>query len=465
MTISNSELKLWNEAAETLEGPELEALQLEKLKELLSRVYARSPFYRESFDAAGVDPNKFSSLEDFQHYPLFTKYIERESQARSLAEEGHPLGMHICCDIRAVNRISASSGTTGTPSFQGHTANDRRLQAENYARLLVRIGVQPGDRVLYAGVMSMWVAGIPSVDAMLDFGANVIPAGALVGSLKVAELAQLTRPRVIMGTPSFLRHMLKKAREETNIDLSSVGIEKALVYGEPGGGQLEIIEELANGFGGAEVYDLMGGTGCLNPIFVSCEAHDGFHFIAPDHAFVEMRDLETGAFTPVTAVEDGAEGELIYTGFDRECGPLVRFSDGDRVRVTKTACSCGRPGWRMRILGRVDDMLLLKGVNVFPTAVQDVALKFKPRLTGNIRILKYSDSPVIDPPMQLWAECSNSPTEVERADLEHDLASEIQRRLRFKVDVTLYAEGEMEIEYGATGKSKLVKKMYEDASL
>lgn len=449
---------LWNEEAETLGGAELEALQVAKLKKLLVRVFENSPYYREAFEASGVDPHTFSSLEDFQRYPLFTKQIERENQARSMAEDGHPLGRHITCDIRMVNRISASSGTTGVPSFQGHTANDRRLQAENYARMFKRMGVEPGDRAMFAGVMSMWVAGVPTVDAMLDYGLGVIPVGALVGSLKVAELAQLTRPRLIIGTPSFMRHVLKKAREEPGLDMAAAGIEKVLVYGEPGGSQPAVIDELSRGFGGAEIYDLMGGTGCLNPIFASCEAHDGMHFIAPDHAYVEMREPETGLFRPI---EDGAVGELIYTGFDRECGPLIRFCDGDLVRINTKPCSCGRPGWRMSMIGRVDDMLLLKGVNVFPTAVQDLALRLKPRLTGNIRILKFAEGPVVEPPLQLWAECAGQPTAAEKEALAAELQGEIQRRLRFKADITLHDEGAMEMEYGSTGKAKLVKKMYQ----
>lgn len=447
---------LWNAPAETLSGPELEALQLEKLKSLLVRVYENSPYYREAFDAAGVNPYEFASLKEYERYPVFTKYDERASQARSLAEDGHPLGKHITCDIRKVNRMSASSGTTGTPSFQGHTRSDRRIQAENMARLMKRIGIEPGDRALYAGVMSMWVAGIPTIDCMMEYGLNVIPIGALVGSIKVAEMALLTNPRVITGTPSFLRHMLKKAAE-AGLNLTTCGIEKVLVYGEPGGSQPAIIAELSNGFGGAEVYDLMGGTGCLNPIFTSCEAHDGFHFFSPDYAYIEVRDPETGKFIPIA---DGADGELIYTGLDRECGPLVRFSDGDRVQITTKPCSCGRPGWRMRIMGRVDDMLLLKGVNVFPSAVQDVALQFKPQLTGNIRILKYSESPVIEPPMKIWVECAGNPSQDEMDALAQKLSSEIQRRLRFNSVITPFAEGQMEMEHGATGKAKLIKKMF-----
>ena len=228
-------VELWNEAAETLHGQALKDLQLEKLKNLLVRVYEKSPYYKEKFDKAGVNPYEFASLEQYQHYPFFNKYEERESQARSLKELGHPLGMHITCDIREVNRMSASSGTTGAPSFQGHTKNDRKIQLENSSRFYTRSGLKPGDRVLYAGEMSMWVAGIPAIDGLLNYGANVIPIGAHVGCIKVAEMARLTRPDAIVCTPSFALHMLKKVKAETDIDLTDVGLKRISVYGEPGG--------------------------------------------------------------------------------------------------------------------------------------------------------------------------------------------------------------------------------------
>jgi len=448
---------LWNEHAETLQGEELEALQLQKLKKLLVYVYENSSHYKEKFDAAGVNPYEFSSLEQYKDYPTFDKYEERASQKRSQDELGHPYGMHLCCDIADVNRTSASSGTTGTPSFQGATRNDRKIMSENNARALHRMGISPSDSVLYAGVMSMWVAGIPAIDSLLDYGVNVIPIGALVGSVKVVEMAALTHPKAIMCTPSFARHMIKTAKTKTDIDLTKVGIQKVLVYGEPGGSIPEIIEEISSGFGGATVYDLMGGTSALNPIFVSCEAHDGLHFIAPDHAYVEVRDLNTGEILPI---EDGVEGELIYTGMDRECGPLIRFRDGDKMTITTKPCSCGRPGWRVKVLGRADDMLLVKGVNVFPSAIQDVVLKMQGELTGNMRIVKFSESPVIEPPMQLKVELCGHVDSESAQGIAKKLEDEIQRVLRFKAEVTTFAEGDLVMEYGATGKVKLVEKAY-----
>ncbi len=447
--------EIWQDVNELEIGSKaLAEVQFSKLKKLLLHVYENSPYYREKFDRAGVNPREFNSLEQYSDYPLFDKYEERESQARSLKEEGHPLGMHLTCNIRDVNRMSASSGTTGTPSFQGHTANDRKIINRNFARLMDVLGGKPGDRVMMAGVMSMWVAGIPTVDALLEFGANVIPIGGLVGTARVLEMMQLTRPESLVCTPSFARQMLKKARTELDIDTTRLGVKKICVYGEPGGSIPEIIKELSEGFGGADIYDMSGGTGCLNPIFVSCKEHDGLHFIAPDHAYIELYDRESGEVLPW---EDGAEGEFVYTGLDRECGPLIRFMDGDRVKVNLKPCACGLPGMRMKFIGRVDDMLLVKGVNVFPTAIRDLILGFDKHVTGNIRIIKDSESPVVEPPVQVKVECKGNPSEDQKNILKKQLKDTITQKLRFRANIILFNENDLSVETGATGKIKLLE--------
>ena len=138
-----------------INNPTIKELQLSKLKKQLLYVYDNSPYYKAKFDAAGVNPYELLSLKEFEKYPTFDKYEERESQARSLEQFQHPLGLHVTCDMKNVNRMSASSGTTGTPSFQGHTAFDRSIMFKNFARMAQMTGLQKGDKVLMAGVMSL----------------------------------------------------------------------------------------------------------------------------------------------------------------------------------------------------------------------------------------------------------------------------------------------------------------------
>jgi phenylacetate-CoA ligase len=439
----------------------LRALQLEKLRRLLPWVYEASPYYRQKLEAAGVDPQALETLDQYQDYPFFDKDEERLSQEQSKRRLGHPLGLHVSCDIRLVNRISASSGTTGSPTFSGFTAKDRRLTDENMARALVRMGIEPGDRVLHASVLSMWIAGLPMLDAMLSYGACVVPVGALSGVERVAQIAAEVRPRVMMCTVSFAQHLLDTMAARTGIEPASLGIEKLVVFGEPGGGIEEIYGPISDGFGGAMVYDIMGATGCHSPVGVSCEAHAGIHYYAEDNAHFEIVDPKTLQPLPI---EDGVEGEIVYTGLERECGPLIRWRDKDIIQVRTEPCRCGRPGHRMVFKGRVDDMLLVRGVNVFPNAVRDVVNRHSALTSGNIRILKSGPGPVVEPPVVVDVEVRSGAEETALAALKSSLEAALHDRLRFRAEVRLVDEAAFEVMTGATGKTKLVEQIEEERS-
>jgi len=446
--------ELWNPVAENLSRDELRVLQYEKLTKLVNRVYEQSPYYRSKMDAAGVSPASLKSLDHYQDFPFFDKDEERLSQERSKEELGHPLGMHITCDPKLVNRMSSSSGTTGSPTFSGFSRFDREIAAENCARGLKRIGIEPGDVVLHASVLSMWIAGVPAVDSMLAYGANVVPVGALSGVERVAQIAKETHPKMIRTTVSFARHLAKTMEERAGIDPKQLGIQKVVVTGEPGGSIPEIYSEIEAGFGGATVYDNMGATGCHSPTGISCEAHAGIHFYAEDNAYFEIVDPDTMKPLPI---EDGVEGEIIFTGLERECGPLLRWRDKDIIRVTTTPCDCGRPGVRMTFKGRVDDMLLVKGVNVFPNAVRDVVNRFSDKTTGHIRMVLPTPGPVAEPPVKTLVEVEPGLSTEESRQLIDALGAEIHHHLRFRARIELQPVGEFEVKSGATGKSQLLE--------
>ena len=446
--------KLWNPTIENLPPSELKKLQFTKLKAQLIRVHEQSPYYRDKFDRAGVNPHQFNHLEQYREYPFFDKDEERESQAKSSADLGHPLGMHITCDIKDVRRISSSSGTTGTPTFSGFTQKDREVTIENMARLMARVGLEKGDPVMHAGVLSMWVAGLPTLDSLMGAGAMVIPMGALSGTERLAQIASVTKPKAMLGTPSFMLHLIKTMEERTGIDPKSIGVEKLLVFGEPGGSVKEIYEQMSAGFGGAQVYDVMGATGCHSPTGISCEAHAGIHYFAADNAYFEIVDPSTLEPLPL---EDGVEGEIVFTGLDKECAPQIRWRDKDIIHITTSPCACGRPGVRMLFRGRVDDMLLVKGVNVFPNAVRDVINALSPKLTGNIRIVKDGSGPVVTPPAQVKVEIAKDTSPAEREALAAQIENAIHHQLRFRAKPVFVEEGDFQLITGATGKAKLVE--------
>ena len=448
--------RLWNPEKELMSRSETRALQLIKLKSLLNRVYEQSPYYRDKFDRAGVNPQNLKSLEHYQEYPFFDKDEERASQEASRETARHTFGLHITCNPRSVNRVSSSSGTTGSPTYSGFTLKDREITNDNQARALVRLGIEPGDVVMHASVLSMWIAGIPGVDSMMAYGVCLVPVGALSGVERVAQIARDTRPKSIKCTVSFAQYLAKHMQERTGIDPATLGLEKVVVFGEPGGSIPEIYEPLEKGFGGAMVHDIMGATGCHSPTGISCEEHNGIHFYAEDNAMFEICDPESLQSLPV---EDGVEGEIVFTGLERECGPLIRWRDKDIIQVTTEPCRCGRPGPRMLFKGRVDDMLLVKGVNVFPNAVRDVINKTSDLTTGNIRIVKSGPGPVVPPPVLVKVEVKAGLPDQKKQALAGDLDNAIHHQLRFRATFELIDEGEFELLKGATGKTRLVEQI------
>ena len=446
--------RLWNPEKELMSRSETRALQLVKLKSLLNRVYEQSPYYRDKFDRAGVNPQNLRSLEHYQEYPFFDKDEERASQEASRETARHTFGLHITCNPKSVNRVSSSSGTTGSPTYSGFTLKDREITNDNQARALVRLGIEPGDVVMHASVLSMWIAGIPGVDSMMAYGVCLVPVGALSGVERVAQIARDTRPKSIKCTVSFAQYLAKHMEERTGIDPATLGLEKVVVFGEPGGSIPQIYEPLEKSFGGAMVHDIMGATGCHSPTGISCEEHNGIHFYAEDNAMFEICDPESLQSLPV---EDGVEGEIVFTGLERECGPLIRWRDKDIIQVTTEPCRCGRPGPRMLFKGRVDDMLLVKGVNVFPNAVRDVINKTSNLTTGNIRIVKSSPGPVVPAPVLVKVEVKAGLPDQQKQTLARDLDNAIHHQLRFRATFKFIDEGEFELLKGATGKTRLVE--------
>ena len=450
-------IDLWNSAAETMSDADIAEMQLAKLKTMVRRLETESPYYRAKFADVGVTSDSLVRLDDIRRFPYFDKLEERASQEASMESAGHPFGLHITCDPKLVNRVSSSSGTTGRPTFTGYTAHDRAWGHQNVGRMMRRIGVEQGEMVFHTMVLSMWIAGLPFAEGMIEYGACVAPTGVLAGTERWAQLAETLRPTTVIMTPSFGRHLLTVLPERFGLDPASLGIKRLVVTGEPGGSLPETYSLLEAGFGGATVYDLAGATGSHSPVAVSCEEHDGLHFFAHDSCYMEVIDPATLEVLPM---EDGVEGEVVFTGIEKECAPMLRWREKDLVRVATRPCACGRPGPRLWIVGRSDDMLLVKGVNVFPSAVHEVVQSFVPRVTGAMRIVKVAPGPVVEPPMPLRVEVADGIEGAAANDLARDIEEAVHNRLRFRVKVRLESAGAVGLSYGKTHKLELVEKAY-----
>jgi phenylacetate-CoA ligase len=396
------------------------------LRAQLERLPGRSPFYAGLFAAHGVDASVLECLEDLRKLPFTGKQELRDSQAAA-----PPLGRHAGVDLTEVIRVHASTGTTGTPSWVGVTRRDSEAWTEMVVRAFRTMGATREDVVLHGAGLTLFVGGLPIRDAIERIGATMVPIG--TGASEKAVLALDTLGvTALHATPSYVRYLAEYIRERKGRDPREFGIRKIFVGGEPGGGEPAFRAHVEREWGG-RVTEGLGNADMAPVLFGEPPDGDGMRFTGGRHVVVELVDPATGE--PVAA-EPGATGELVYTAVDRECCPLVRFRTRDRVVVTGRAGD-GAP--LIRCVGRTDDMLIVLGVNVFPTAIRDVVQTLHPRTTGVVQVVRAGSGPRVDPPLRVEAEWG---TELGDPDvLRRDLEELIRSRLTVPVRVTLVPPG------------------------
>ena len=420
--------KLWNEKIETLSRDEIRALQLEKLKKQARYNYDNSIFYKNKFKAVGALPEDIKSLHDFSRIPVMTKDEHRKAQEESLEKYGNPYELLACAPKDRIVRINSTSGTTGMPTLYTLTAHDVAVVNEMHARKYWRAGIRPGDVMLQALSLSMFTGGLPLSQGIMHLGACVVPVGIEGGTKRVLEFVKLTSPTAIIATPSFGQYLIEKCPEVAGKNARELGLKWFFCAGEPGGGNPEVRKILAQGFG-AKVFDHTGGGHAFHGI--SCdeppEQFSGMHFVSEDHCLLELIDPKTKE--PVE-IEHNAAGEMVFTFLDWEGGPFMRYALGDILQVYTDQCACGQPGIRFKIIGRADDMLIVKGVNVYPEAIKTAILKFHPDLTGMFRIVLDKPGPKVDPPLKIKLEYGENLIPEDLGPLEEKIAGYFKQELR-----------------------------------
>ncbi|MBB5157323.1 phenylacetate--CoA ligase family protein [Saccharopolyspora phatthalungensis] len=365
-------------AVEILPAAQARRLQDERLREQIAYLARHSAFYQAKFAEHGVDPNVVHTVDDLADLPFTEKQELRDSLAAN-----PPLGLHVAAADDEIVQIQASSGTTGSPSYVGLTASDITTWCELGARALYANGFRPGDRLLHAfGMSKGFVGGLPVVQILQYMGILDIPIGAEAGADRLLRVQADQRPNALIGTPHFLAHLAEQAPSIVGREARELGVRAISVGGEPGAGLPSVRENLES-LWGASVREMLGGTDIACTYWGECEQADGMHFLSPDLMIAELINPDTGErIEPV----DGAHGELVYTALRRQASPLLRFRTRDHVVVTGTDCSCGRTGYKVRCVGRTDDMLIVRGINVFPSAIKDLVLGLAPATTGEMRI-------------------------------------------------------------------------------
>ena len=401
-------------------------------REQLAYLLERSPFYRQKL--AGHDTG--GGLESIAQLPLTDK---RELKATCTPE--NPFGSHLCVGRHELVRIYSTSGTTGTPSYIPLTAGDLENWVTGSARSYAASGIGPGETVVTTYNAGPFVAGA-ALDAFARIGVTHVPVGTGSSARLLLAIEQL-RPDAVVLTPSYAAYLLELA------DLRSSSVRRVLVAGEPGGGEPVFRAKLEDGWG-ARVTEAMG-IGDIGPsLWGECEEQSGMHLGAHGLVHAELIDPETDA---ARAWEDGATGELVLTHLRHRAAPVLRFRTRDHVQVWTSPCACGRTTPRVRCLGRTDDMLIVRGVNVFPSAVREVVSGFEPVVSGNILVKPRAHGVKQEPPLPVTVELARGGV------AEPGLAEAIRGRLRevlvVQTDVELVPFGSLQrSEY----KSRLVSR-------
>jgi phenylacetate-CoA ligase len=357
----------------------LRQLQEQRLVAQMGYLKARSPFYQKKFAAAGVAFDTIGTLEDLQELPFTVKSEIRDSLAAS-----PPFGLHLAAERQEIVQMQASSGTTGSPSYVALSEADAESWHEMSARCFFACGIRPGDTVLHGFSMAKgFVGGVPLMQALQYLGALDVPIGADGGVDRLLRAAADIGPRCVIGTPNFVLHLGEKSPEILGRPASDLGVQRVIVGGEPGGG-IPAIRARIEALWGARCCEILGGTDVAVAYWAECDEQSGMHMVAMDYIITELLDIETETVIPF---KEGARGELIYTAIARQASPLVRFRSGDHVEVLGVTCACGRTGPKVRCVGRTDDMLIVRGANVFPSAIQSIISEMVPETNAVMRIV------------------------------------------------------------------------------
>ncbi|MGD0186689.1 MAG: AMP-binding protein [Roseiarcus sp.] len=406
----------------------------------IAYLFERSRFYRDKLMRAGYDsPAAVGGLARIAELP----FTEKDELRRTRTRE-EPIGTHRTASPGEIARIYSTSGTTGTPSYIPLTQGDLEVWVRTSARSYAASGVARGERIVSTYNAGPFVAGA-ALDAFARLGLCHVPVGT-GNTERLMAAVELLQPSVVALTPSYALHLAEWAQKR-DLDLAGSSVKRLMVAGEPGGGEPTMRAKLEAAWG-ASVTEAMGIGDISVSLWGECEAKAGMHFSGRGFVHFELIDPASGL---AVDMRDGAEGELVLTHLVNRSAPLLRFRTRDHVRLGVGRCACGRTAPRVRCVGRTDDMLIVRGVNVFPSAVREVVNGFAPEVTGVVMIRPRAAGVRQEPPLPVSVEVA------ERA--REGLAERIRARIRDTLLVTT------EIELTAAGslprseyKSRLVDK-------
>jgi phenylacetate-CoA ligase len=401
---------MWNQEIETMPRAELERMQAERLRKTVERVYHNVPFYRQKLDQAGIKPEDIKTAKDVQKLPFTTKQDLRDN---------YPFGLFAVPQDEVI-RIHASSGTTGKMTVVGYTKNDIATWSEVMARTLGSGGVTRKDIVQVAYGYGLFTGGLGAHYGAERIGASVIPISGGNTKRQLQIMADFGTT-VLACTPSYALYMAEGAVEE-GVNIKDFPLKFGFFGAEPWSNNMrKEIEEKLN----IKAYDIYGLSEVMGPgVSSECMEQNGLH-VWEDHFLVEVIDPATGEVLPY-----GEKGELVFTCITKEALPLIRYRTRDISILNNELCRCGRTHLRMnRVMGRTDDMLIIRGVNVFPSQIESVLLEIG-ETEPHYQLIVDRDGNLDD--LEIWVEVSERLFSDEVRKLE-----EIETRIRREIQSTL----------------------------
>jgi phenylacetate-coenzyme A ligase PaaK-like adenylate-forming protein len=440
----------WNEELETLSWHEVLAWQARQLAPFLAGLRSRSSLYARLLDDAPRDL-AIRSIGDLQDLPFTLKDDIRAAQDD--ADETRPLGANQAVPTRDVVQVLSSSGTTGAPLYYALTAADVERVADAVANTFFTAGIRPEDTVAHLVGLPMVAGGLPYADGFRRIGATLCWLGGFPTDRILREMRRL-RVTGMLATTSFGLYLGEQwcgggdgtsgsaaAAPPVADPLPPPMLRKILCGGEPGLNQPEVRRRIMDGLRTDHLRETMGLGDVIPAMWGECEHGSGMHFNAQRHVAIELIDPADGQAVPW---REGATGELVYTALARDATPLVRYRSRDHALVTGVdRCACGRTSPRIRCIGRTDDMLIYRGMNVFPTAIRDLLVAHAPgRCEPLVRLWREFPGQVrFDDPIAVEVEAAVATDAARYAPLAREMEDLVRARLQVRVAVQVVPPG------------------------
>lgn len=442
--------KLWNPEIETMSMEQVfQSVAKPLILPQLKHVLENSKFYSKKYEKMGLKASNLSPSLDFNNLPFTEKHEIIEDQ-----EMYPPFGNLLAVQNEKIRRVHRTSGTSGRPVFIALTQKDVDSILESGARSFWCAGVRPDDMVVHCLNYCLWMGGLTDHMCLEHTGATVVPYG--VGNSKnLIETIKYLQPTCISCTPSYMSRLEILLRDEFGMEPRDLGLKKGLFGGEPGIQNPKIRGAIEDKWGIRAIDANYGMADVLSIFGSECEYRDGLHFHGHGILHVELIDPSTEENIDFA---EGVIGEFVLTNLTREAQPFIRFRSHDLVKIAGVGpCECGRSGFRFKMLGRSDDMITIKGINVFPGAVSDVISKFLDSLTGEFEI--WLETPPPYDYLKLRVEYRRGESEELVRNIEAALKKNIRQALEFSAVLEMVPEGEIP---RTEGKTKRIKKMYND---